>query len=464
MSETRVQKRLFGTNGVRGIVGSDMTADLVMRIGKALGSMRGGRIAVGRDTRTSGEALSSAISAGLMATGCDVVDCGVLPTPALQYIVRDHFDAGAMITASHNPPEYNGVKIIEPDGTEMGDQETLKLEDLIFSGDFKEVAWERVGQKTEDKNLRTTYVDAIVNHFPAGAGDGMTVVVDPGSGPAAETTPQILTRLGCRVHTINARMDGRFPGRLPEPSPEGLAPLAEMVRATGAAFGVAHDGDADRAVFVDDQGRYIEENMEFGLIEGHICSGRTGIVVTPVSTSMIAETVAGKNDCRVEFTPVGSIYVARKMRELIAAGEKVAFGGEGNGGLIFPEHQFCRDGGMTAAMMVAVLHARGEKLSTLVDAMPSYRIIKEKVKTAHAEEVIATLKERHSTERIDCRDGIRINREGAWALVRPSGTEPMMRIIVEATDDSTCQEFFEEIMESIHAAAPDLLEPQAGHQ
>jgi phosphomannomutase/phosphoglucomutase len=456
MGDERVQKRLFGTNGVRGVIGQDMTPDLAMRIGKALGTMRKGRIAIGRDTRTSGEALACAVSAGLMATGCDVVDCGILPTPALQYIVMGGFDAGAMITASHNPPEYNGVKIIEPDGTEMGDEETLHLEEILFSGSFKTVPWDEVGGKKSEPNLREAYIDAIVGHFPPGIGQGMTVVVDPGSGPAAQTTPQILARLGCTVHTINGQMDGRFPGRLPEPSPEGLAPLAEMVRETGAAFGVAHDGDADRAVFIDNLGRYVEENREFGLVEGFICKQTKGLVVTPVSTSLIAGAVAEENGCEVEFTPVGSIYVARQMRKLIAAGKPVAFGGEGNGGLIYPEHQFCRDGGMTAAMMVGLLHAAGAPLAALLDAMPAYHIIKEKIRTEHAADVIASLKMRHAGEDIDCRDGIRINRQGAWALVRPSGTEPMMRVIVEAEDEKTGTAFFADIMAEIKASAPDI--------
>jgi phosphomannomutase/phosphoglucomutase len=456
MSTERVQKRIFGTNGVRGVIGKDMTPDLVMRIGKALGTMRKGRIAVGRDTRTSGEALAAAVSAGLMATGCEVVDCGVLPTPALQYLIMEHFDGGAMITASHNPPEYNGVKVIEPDGTEMGDEETLKLEEILFSGAFDEVSWEEVGGKKDAPDLKEEYIDAIVSHFPPGIGAGLTVVVDPGSGPAADTTPAILSRLGCTVHTINAQKDGRFPGRLPEPSPEGLAPLAELVVETGAAFGVAHDGDADRAVFVDDQGRYVEENREFALVGSYVCRKTKGRVVTPVSTSLIAEEIAAMHGCTVEYTPVGSIYVARRMRELLGEGKEVAFGGEGNGGLIYPDHQFCRDGGMTAATMAGLLQAEGKSLSALLDALPTYHIIKEKVKTQAAAAVVAALKKRYAGEKIDCRDGIRINRPGSWALVRPSGTEPMMRVVVEARSMEDGEGFFREIMAVVRAAAPDL--------
>ena len=236
MQTTKFQKRLFGTNGVRGVVGKDMTPELVLTIGEALGIMRKGCIAVGRDTRTSGETLVSAVKSGLLSTGCDVVDCGILPTPALQYLVKEQFDGGAMITASHNPPEYNGVKIIETDGTEMGDEETLKLEKLILDMPFSPVPWDRVGNEIQAPHLVRKYIHAIVNAFPQKTGSGMTVVVDPGSGPSCLTTPKILTEMGCRVITLNGIMDGTFPGRLPEPSSDGLRMLADLVVSSGAAF------------------------------------------------------------------------------------------------------------------------------------------------------------------------------------------------------------------------------------
>jgi len=179
MQTTKFQKRLFGTNGVRGVVGKDITPDLVLDIGKALGTMRKGCIAVGRDTRTSGETLVKSLKSGLLATGCDVVDCGVLPTPALQYIIKDRFDGGAIITASHNPPEYNGVKIIEADGTEMGDEETLKLEELIFDRAGPVKSWEGIGNEKIAHHLIREYIDAVVRHFPPHTGSGMTVVVSP---------------------------------------------------------------------------------------------------------------------------------------------------------------------------------------------------------------------------------------------------------------------------------------------
>jgi phosphomannomutase/phosphoglucomutase len=432
MTAQKLQKRLFGTNGVRGIAGKDMTPELVFSIGRALGQMRTGRIAVGRDTRTSGETLCKALKAGLLATGCDVDDCGILPTPALQYLVRDGYAGGAVITASHNPPEYNGVKIIEPDGTEMGDEETVRLEERIFSPEPSVATWENVGKETSVPHLLDRYVDGIIHQFPGSPGKGMTVVVDPGSGPACITTSKILEGLGCRVLTVNGVMDGTFPGRMPEPSVEGLKNLADLVVSSGASFGVAHDGDADRAVFVDENGKFVEENAEFAIVVQHICRKKKGLIVTPVSSGQVVEETARRGGCAVRYTPVGSIYVARTMRTLLKNGEPVIFGGEGNGGLIFPDHQFCRDGGMTAAMMVSLLTSSKKKLSDLASQLPERHIIKDKIAAKNGAEILASLPGQYPDSKIDLTDGVKIFTKDAWALVRASGTEPIIRIIIDA--------------------------------
>jgi len=426
-----------------------MTPDLALKIGLALGTMRPGTVAVGRDTRTSGPALGSALKAGLLAAGCDVVDCGILPTPALQFLVRAHFDAGAMVTASHNPPEYNGVKVVESDGTEMGDEESIVLERHILEETLRMADWEKVGRERTAPSLLEEYVDAITRAFPPSIGEGMTVVADPGCGAAAATTPEILSRMGCRVYTLNCQMDGTFPGRLPEPSPEGLSPLADLVTATGARFGIAHDGDADRAVFVDERGNFIEENVEFCLIADHICRRKRGVIVTPVSTSRLLEVIAQRHGCRVVYTPVGSIYVARTMIALAAQGTPVVLGGEGNGGLIYPSHQLCRDGGMTAATMVSLLAQIDKPLSTLVSELPHFSLIKEKFKEKDPRNLIARLADRFSEERLDFTDGIRIDRGDSWALVRPSGTEPLVRVMVESESEEKARQFYEEIMDAV---------------
>jgi phosphomannomutase / phosphoglucomutase len=454
MRSEKLTKQLFGTNGARGVAGKDMVPPLVFRIGAAFGSMRQGRIAVGRDTRTSGDPLLYAMKAGLRATGCDIVDCGVLPTPALQYIVKDHFDGGVMITASHNPPEYNGVKIIESDGTEMADDETVELEERLFNNDFNLQPWNNVGREASSPDLVDRYVMAVVRQFPAEIGKGMLVAVDPGSGPACTTTPEILKMLGCRVLTVNGNADGRFPGRMPEPTPDGLSALSALVISSGASFGVAHDGDADRAVFVDEKGEFVEENQEFALIVQHLCRQQKGIIVTPVSTSQLVEAIALQEGCSVTYTRVGSIYVARTMHSLVKEGKYVMFGGEGNGGLIFPGHQFCRDGGMTAATMVSVLTSGDAKLSDLVSRLPRRYMIKDKVRSTRAEKVIETLGRSFRHDVIEHTDGIKISRGSTWALIRASGTEPLVRILVESDDKASVELFYHELMDTLSKNLP----------
>jgi phosphomannomutase/phosphoglucomutase len=455
MRKKNPAKQLFGTNGIRGVIGRDMVPGLGFSIGAAFGSMCKGRIAVGMDTRTSGESLIRALKAGLMATGCDIVDCGVLPTPALQYIVRDDFDGGAMITASHNPPEYNGIKIIEADGTEMADEKILKLEQRIFSRNFKFQPWNKIGFEIRAPHLIEQYIMGIVRQFPSGIGNGMLVIVDAGCGPACTTTPEILKMLGCRVLTVHSNPDGHFPGRMPEPTPKGLAALSELVVSCKASFGVAHDGDADRAVFVDEKGNYIEENQEFALFVQHICEQQKGIIVTPVSTSQLIEAVASKEGCSVTYTKVGSIYVARTMHSLKKKGEKVLFGGEGNGGLIFPAHQFCRDGGMTAAAMVSMLASRHKKLSEMVARLPKRYMIKDKVSCTTAQKVLDTLEHAFFHESIGHTDGLRISRGTTWALIRASGTEPLIRIIVESDTRKTADSLYHELMDVVSKNLPD---------
>jgi phosphomannomutase / phosphoglucomutase len=455
MTSQKIEKKLFGTNGVRGVVGKDLTPELIASIGESFGTMRKGCIGVGRDTRTSGDTLVKAVKTGLLATGCDVVDCGILPTPALQYLVKEYFDGGVMITASHNPPEYNGIKIIEPDGTEMGDEETVKLEQILFSRSFSPLPWNRAGKETNSPDLIYEYINTIVNQFAQGIGDGVVVVVDPGSGPACLTTPLILTQMGCKVITVNCVMDGKFPGRMPEPTVDGLRNLAALVVSSGAAFGVAHDGDADRAVFIDNSGRFVEENQEFALVARHICQENRGVIVTPVSTGQIVKLVVEMENSEVIYTPVGSIYVARAMRSLLGQGKKVVFGGEGNGGLIFPKHQFCRDGGMTAAMMVAILVKTRKTLSELVNNLPNRHIIKDKIATPYGTKILAFLKDSYSEEVTDQIDGLKIFRNNTWGLVRASGTEPIIRIIVDSDTAEHGAHLHQELLSKIQKVIPD---------
>jgi phosphomannomutase/phosphoglucomutase len=342
----------------------------------------------------------------------------------------------------------------------MGDREVIQLEDQFFSRHFELSPWNRVGRQTSAPGMIEEYLAAVVAYFPPGTGDGITVVVDPGSGAGSGTTPEILTRMGCRVHTLNATPDGTFPNRAPEPSAEGLEPLGQMVKATHAAMGIAHDGDADRTVFVDEKSRFIEENREFALIVRSLCHEKKGVVVTPVSTSRIIEEVAVELGCSVDYTAVGSIYVARRMMDLIAGGTPVVMGGEGNGGLIYPDHQFCRDGAMTAAKMVSLLSLSGKSLSEMAGSLPRYHMIKEKIQIGNSHALVASLAGRYVDESPDLTDGIRLNRDDSWALVRASGTEPLVRITVESKKKGKAEDLLEEIHEAIMEFMGSLGDPK----
>ncbi|MDR3102418.1 MAG: phosphoglucosamine mutase [Methanocalculaceae archaeon] len=453
MELVKLEKQYFGTNGVRGVIGIDMTPQIALEIAEAFGTMLGpGKtVGLGRDTRISGPALAAAIHAGFLSCGCNVIDFDIVPTPCLQYLVRDHhLDGGVMITASHNPPEYNGIKIIEADGTEMGDERTIRLEQTMIHKEFCCVSWDKLGNATAEPHACERYICAIVARFPKDCGRGITVVVDPGNGPAIATTPEILRRLGCIVHVINERFDGTFPGRLPEPTAEGLCELSAKVVETNAAFGVAHDGDADRAIFVDEHGRFVDGNITFGLVASYFCSKNPGgVIVTPVSTSRVVEAVAAVYGCSVNYTVVGSIYAARTMRTLMEEGKPVIIGGEGNGGIIYPNHQFCRDGGMNAATMLDLVVERNQPLSNLIAELPTFTMYQEKRRTRRAKEIVAHMQVYFAGCPTDTRDGIRIARGGAWALIRPSGTEPLVRVYTESKDADEAKQFMDEILGQI---------------
>ncbi len=449
----KLEKKFFGTNGVRGVTGKDMNPLFALGIAEAYATFLGpGKtIGLGMDTRTSGPALAAAVNAGITGCGCNVIDFGILPTPALQYIIlAKKLDGGVMITASHNPPEYNGIKIIEADGTEMGDERTIAIEQIYINNQQKVADWNNLGWAEDDDEAYLIYIDAIVSGFPKNIGKGITIAIDPGSGAACKTAPEIFRRLGCTVKVINPEFDGNFPGRLPEPSEEGLKNLSNLVVESGAAFGIAHDGDADRAVFVDEKGKFMDGNITLALLVSYFAEQHPGgEIVTTVSSSGIIEAAGKEYGCSTLYTVVGSPYVARTMREELDAGKNVIIGGEGNGGVIYPKHQFCRDGGMSGAVLLALLSTRKVSLSSLITKLPKFTMYQEKRKTPKAKEITAHMKEYFNGLPMDTRDGIRITKGGAWALIRPSGTEPLIRVYTESRDEREAKELMDTILGEI---------------
>ncbi len=446
--------RLFGTNGIRGVVGKDMTADLAVRVGHAIGThFGGGSVALARDPRLSGPMLSRAAAAGLMAAGAEVIDLGMVPTPCAQYYVYRHggLKGGVVITASHNPREFNGIKALDAKGMEMSKEEEDAIEGIYFEERYRTADWASVGTLRADGSAVDLYLRGILAHVDVEAvrKRKLTVVADPANGAGCATTPYLLRTLGCRVLTLNGQPDGAFPGRLPEPTVDHLGDLRHVVVESHADLGVAHDGDADRAIFVDEKGTFLYGDRSLALLARPELAKRGGLVVTPVSTSSVLEDVVREAGGKILRTKVGSPIVARVMLE-----QGATFGGEENGGIIFPAHQFCRDGGMSVAKMLELLAKEAKPLSALVAALPEYSLHKEAVEVpaerrqAVLEAVIALAKGR----KVDTTDGVKILETDGWVLVRPSGTEPLFRVYAEARTPTRAEALAKEGSELVRRA------------
>ncbi len=259
---------LFGTNGVRGVANSELTAEMALNLGRTIGTLRHGNIAIACDTRISSSMLKSAVSAGIMSTGSDVIDIGIAPTPALQFFVKEtDCTAGVIVTASHNPREYNGIKFVQENGVEFYREMDEESERVYMSKKFRIASWSEVGQLYHDSSGLRKYIEAIVSSVELSK--SYRVAVDCGNGAGCFTTPEILKELGCEVYGINCNPDGRFPARNPEPVEASLDLLKKAVVDFNADFGVAHDGDADRAVFVDEKGNFINEDVMLALMAKH---------------------------------------------------------------------------------------------------------------------------------------------------------------------------------------------------
>ncbi|MHC1576156.1 MAG: phosphoglucosamine mutase [Methanosarcinaceae archaeon] len=430
----------FGTNGVRGVANEYINPQLAIDVARSLGTYMGseGIVAIGRDTRYSGDMLKSAAIAGALSTGLTVIDLGIVPTPSIQYYVRDHANAGIMITASHNPREDNGIKLIADDGTEFSRDGEREVEKIYYSKEFAAASWDRTGDLRTYTNANEDYLQGIIDSVDANSirQERFRVVVDTGCGAGSLTLPFLLQKLGCKVVTINGQIDGTFPWRNPEPTPDVLTELADIIKSRGADMGVAQDGDADRAVFFDEKGHFIDEETLLSMMAKYMLSMKKGPIVTPVSSSQRMVDVAEEAGVELAWTAVGSINVARKMRDIGAV-----FGGEGNGGLIFPEFQYCRDGGMACAKFLEII-ATGRKLSDIAESVPVYFNAKTKIRCNDLDATMERVRAQVADydQHVDTTDGVKIWHKDGWLLIRPSGTESIIRIFAESNTEDRAEE------------------------
>jgi phosphoglucosamine mutase len=412
---------LFGSSGIRRAYGRDLV-DLSLSLGSAAGGP-GAEILLGRDTRTTGPILASLVSAGILGSGGNVHLAGIAPTPAIAYGARN-FSAGIMITASHNPEDYNGFKLFRPDGSSLSGPDQLKVEEA-FCTPAPQI-WDRQGVITAVDAV-TPYIEAI--SVARRSVDGVKMLLDCGNGAGCTVTPRLLDRLGVAVSCINCTPQGRF-ARPSEPLEENLTSLQAMVRMTGTAGAIAHDGDADRMMAFDNRGRFISGDRLMMLFIRFLGVKR---VVTTFDSSMAIEEIA-----EVKRTPVGDTFVSA---ELAHWGE---FGGEPSGAWIFPSHSLCPDGPYAAALFCEI--ASEWDIAEEIDAMPSYTVIRKSYPCENATEILMKLGAESPT------DGIRVSHDSGWVLVRALGTEPKIRITAEGKERSTAREMFENGLQIVRKA------------
>jgi phosphomannomutase/phosphoglucomutase len=440
-------RKLFGTNGIRGVVNKELTPEMAIKVGASIGTFFGRKnLLVGHDARTSGPMFAKAVIAGLTATGCQVFFAGMAPTPALQYAVKNHaMDGGVIITASHNPPEYNGIKVIWNDGIEISHEQETEIENIYFEEKAQFAEWDKLGTTHELPGVNDEYIEAVKKHVNVAkiAEKHYHVVVDAANSVGGLTAPRLLRDLGCKVTSINANIDGTFPGRLPEPRPENLKEIALTVKAVGADLGVAFDGDADRSIFVDENGEIYWGDKTFAVIEKRFLKENPNAkIVTPVSSSTLVKDVADAYKGEIVWTKVGSVTVSQTMKEINAK-----LGGEENGGVFYGPHQAVRDGAMTTALVMEIMAETGEKLSQLIAEQPQYFLEKGKVECPEdkKEKVLEKLLEQVKDANISTIDGVKIWFEDKSAiLVRPSGTEPIYRLYSEAKNQEKALKLIED--------------------
>ena len=430
---------MVSVSGVRGRVGEALTPEIIAKFASGFGAWAkkragGGRaaIVVGRDSRVSGPMFQPVVISALQSVGCDVILVGMAPTPTIQLAVEHHHAAGGLaITASHNPIEWNALKFIGPSGLFLDGTEAAEMR-AIVNGEIPRAKWDELGAIETDAEAGQRHIDLVLS-LPFIDVEGIRkrqfrVALDCVRGAGGSFMPKLLNRLGCIVSAINLETDGRFP-RAPEPVAENLGDLEKLVTESNAEVGFAVDPDVDRLALVSNEGRAIGEDYTLALAAKVVLRHREGNIVTNLSTSRIVDDVAREQNRRVIRAPVGEVNVATRMRS-----ENAPVGGEGNGGVILSEVHLGRDAPLGAALVLQLLLEENKSLSEIVASYPRYSIVKDKLDrpAAPLDAVYASLKKVFADAEVDTQDGLRLTWADRWVHVRPSGTEPIVRVIAEA--------------------------------
>ena len=443
--------KLFGTNGIRGIFGQNLSLDFLSDITSSIGTFfKKGPILVGYDGRESSVIISKIVCASLSSIGLDSSVCGLVPTPCLQFATKKlGYNGGIMITASHNPPEYNGLKPTARDGVEISREDELKVEKIYFNKMWK--VSKKLGKIDNENRAIDTYLNGIKTQVNTKKikSKRFRVVLDLGNGAQAITAPLLCKELGCEVININNDIDGSFPGRGSEPTPQNLNKLSHTVVKFKADFGVAFDGDGDRSLFCDDKGIIMTGDRSALLISKYILDKYPqSKVVTTINSTSVIDSIAAKTKSKVIRTKVGSVEVSRTMVQ-----KNAIIGFEENGGFMYGKHNQVRDGAMTLGLMLDLLAKTDKTISEKMDDLPPSFTTKGKIECSRTDfkKIIQNLKT--ESYKKDLTDGIKIFLDkSSWIMVRLSGTEPIARIYAEANSQDNLDEIFDKYMSKIKSA------------
>jgi phosphomannomutase len=442
---------MVSISGIRGIIGESLTPDIVKKYALAFGSsMNKSPIIVGRDSRTSGTTISNILKGCLQATGCEVIDIGIVPTPTVQMEIIHHKAAGGVaVTASHNPSEWNGLKFMDGNGRFLSPDKAEQVFQLADRGDFKYTDWREVGNETQDFGANERHIQAVLNlpfiDVSSLKKRNFSVAIDCVNGAGGLIIPQLLKKLGCTVIPINDEANGIF-AHTPEPVPENLGQLKKAVKESKTDIGFAVDPDVDRCAIVDNKGKPMGEEYTLALAVKFYLSKKLGPVVVNMSSSRASEDIAKYYNCPFVRSKVGEINV---VEEMIA--HEAIIGGEGNGGVILPELHLGRDAPIAVAIALQSLLEYSGSASDLVQSLPRYYMVKDKINIEgeNPDSIINKLIDQFSGKKVNLLDGVKIDEEDYWVHLRKSNTEPIIRIIAEAKTAKEAQSIVREYSEII---------------
>jgi phosphomannomutase/phosphoglucomutase len=423
---------LFGTNGIRGVLNESLDPEMGYKFGMAVGTYYDTEdIALGYDNRTTSDIFRTAIESGVLNSGKNVIDLGMVPTPAVQIYCKLHKIPGIMVTASHNPSEFNGFKIIAIDGSNPGKEDEAKVEDIMTKESFVKTTWDFVGRIRNDDAIYP-YINEILKNVAPNRirGKRFRVLVDCANSTTLVTTPLLLRKLGTRYVSINGNPDGSFPGRDPEPSEDNIRDMRSLARIGGFDLSVAHDGDGDRATFLDEKGDLIDGDKFVALVADHILEQQKGDLVFPVASSFLIDRIAEKHGVRVVRTAVGAPMVSDVLTKIHGL-----MGGEENGKVILPKYLNAGDGGLSVAMALDLMSSTNMEISKLIKQLPDYKLKRIKIAgRTDFESIKGKIKDFYKKMEADEIDGLRLVDRDSFILIRKSGTEPVIRIYLSSMD------------------------------